>query len=413
MGKNKKLILITITFIFCILCTLIGMTYSFFMAEVNGNNNTNQTIVETAELRLVYTDTNVLYMDEILPGRSGSKIFTIENKSDVTLYYSIKLIDVINEFVNDELVYTLTSNNGGTNINSEVPVPTQTDALVSGSISPNTIQTYELTITFKETGSNQNSNMGAVFSGMLQIELNENDFGLLAMTMEENNQTRSINSVPNTGDYIITYNCNNDAIVEWDNNTKKLSTKNINSKTSCTVNFIPVSFAYEGIGYEMLYADGDESTKVTGGWINSVTYTNGWTTSVGTKNLDSLYLYANVLYKGINFTTSRKVDLAEYQTFYQKTSYTTSSSNNTECSIFTRLLTTTNLSAHTNCGAACIFQFYCAYRSNNQVTKSDISNYNSSYYIDFSNTSINNKNSTANIMEYGLQKMILIVLGLV
>lgn len=50
-------------------------------------------------------------MEEALPGVSTSKTFTVTNMGNVRQTYDIDITDVTNTFVDDELVYTITSDN--------------------------------------------------------------------------------------------------------------------------------------------------------------------------------------------------------------------------------------------------------------------------------------------------------------
>ncbi|MBQ3141914.1 MAG: hypothetical protein IJB82_00185, partial [Bacilli bacterium] len=54
---NKKTLIMGITFIVLVVLGMIGLTYAFFTARVEGNEEASSTIVETADLRLVYDGT--------------------------------------------------------------------------------------------------------------------------------------------------------------------------------------------------------------------------------------------------------------------------------------------------------------------------------------------------------------------
>ena len=167
MNKRKTLI-IGLSFAIFVVFAMVGLTYAFFTASVGGNREASSTIVETAELKLVFNGTEIIQMEEALPGQSVTKTFTVENKGNTEIEYIIDITDVINEFQSGDLVYTLTSTNAGATANKEV-LPTSDKTLKTATIAPGVVQTYTLEILFRETGSNQNSSQGARFSGKLQI----------------------------------------------------------------------------------------------------------------------------------------------------------------------------------------------------------------------------------------------------
>ena len=166
--KDKVITIGGIIFVVLTLAVSAGLTYSFFTASVGGNEEARETVVDLAELRLKFTDTQNIQMIDALPGQAVTKTFTVENKGDVEIEYTIDIENLTNTFVNNELVYSLTSTNGGATATRKA-LPTTSGTLETATISPGVTQTYTMTVLFKETGSNQNSNMGAIFGGVLQI----------------------------------------------------------------------------------------------------------------------------------------------------------------------------------------------------------------------------------------------------
>ena len=168
---NKKALIITIISMSIGLLLVAGFSFAFFSAKVFGNTEANNTVIETVTLRIIFTDTEVLSMDGIIPGQAVTKTFTVENKGDVEIEYTIDIENLTNTFVNNELVYSLTSTNGGATATRKA-LPTTSGTLETATIAPGVTQTYTMAVLFKETGSNQNSNMGAIFGGVLQINSN-------------------------------------------------------------------------------------------------------------------------------------------------------------------------------------------------------------------------------------------------
>ena len=136
---NKKTLIMGITFIVLVVLGMIGLTYAFFTARVEGNEEASSTIVETADLRLVYDGTAHIEMNDALPGQAVTKTFTVENKGNVEIEYTIDIVDVLNQFVNGELVYSLESTNGGAEANREA-LPTSEGTLKTARIEPGVVQ---------------------------------------------------------------------------------------------------------------------------------------------------------------------------------------------------------------------------------------------------------------------------------
>ena len=169
---KKKIFILTGIASFClIMIGVIGFTYAFFTASVGGNDRASSTIVETAELKLVFSDTQKIEMNEALPGQSVTKTFTVENRGDVEIEYTIDITNLTNTFVNGDLVYSLTSTNGGATATRKA-IPITSGTLETATIAPGITQTYTIEILFQETGSNQNSSQGKIFGGVLQINSN-------------------------------------------------------------------------------------------------------------------------------------------------------------------------------------------------------------------------------------------------
>ena len=58
-----------------------------------------------------------MVLDNAIPGSSVSKTFTVKNTGNVATNYTIYFSELSNKFVDKtDLVYTLTSSNGGKNV---------------------------------------------------------------------------------------------------------------------------------------------------------------------------------------------------------------------------------------------------------------------------------------------------------
>ena len=166
---KKKVIIPVIASLVTVL-VLSGVSYAYYSAKIKENNKT-ETILKSNELNLIFTGIKEITANNMIPGDSFTKTFTVENTSNRAVDYNIYMENITNEF-NEDLVYTLEDTTGS--VISETPLPvTNKDKsyLKTGiSIDANTIKTYTLKITFKNTDEPQNDYQGKTFKGTLGID---------------------------------------------------------------------------------------------------------------------------------------------------------------------------------------------------------------------------------------------------
>ena len=192
--SRKQKIIVSITGIFLVLMILVGLTYAYFLTKITGNTNTKSISVTTANLVLEYGEnTNVVQgISNAEPGYSVEKIFTATNKGNSTVTYGAALESIVNGLTRQEdLVYTLTctsylkegfslASNGtitGTLDGTCNGVPTEKQFSSTSTMSvmtTNTIDTththaYKLTVTYKEMGVDQSTDMNKTFSAKVNI----------------------------------------------------------------------------------------------------------------------------------------------------------------------------------------------------------------------------------------------------
>jgi|SRR5574344_1313847 hypothetical protein len=104
--KNKKLIFgILIAFIFL---ASIGFTYAYFTVTSSVEGNANDILTSTGTLNILYTDGNVINVNEIYPGWTTTKTFTVKNTGTLEAYYSIDWASITNTITNNELTMSAT-----------------------------------------------------------------------------------------------------------------------------------------------------------------------------------------------------------------------------------------------------------------------------------------------------------------
>ena len=190
--SRKQKIIISVTGIFIVLLILVGLTYAYFLTKIKGNDNEKSISVTTADLKLEYSDINDILVSEenVEPGNSWTKTFAVTNNGNKTVTnYGVSLENIENGLERKEdLVYTLTctqytkatykvenkvasgTTSGTCNgVSSETTYPSVGTILVENSIDTDKVQAYTLTVTYKETNTDQSVDMNKRFSGKVNI----------------------------------------------------------------------------------------------------------------------------------------------------------------------------------------------------------------------------------------------------
>ena len=166
---KKKVIIPVIASLVTVL-VLSGVSYAYFSAKIKENNKT-ETVLKSNELNLIFTGIKEITANNMIPGDSFTKTFTVENKSNRAVDYNIYMENITNEF-NEDLVYTLEDTTGSVIDETPLPVTNKDKSYLKTGISieANTIKTYTLKITFKNTDEPQNDYQGKTFKGTLGID---------------------------------------------------------------------------------------------------------------------------------------------------------------------------------------------------------------------------------------------------
>ena len=168
--KNKHFFILSIIGSLLLVSIAVATSYAYFVANVSGNKDTNNVVVTNGVMALTYTDGDEIALGNAIPGSSVSKTFTVKNTGNVTTNYTIYFSELSNKFVDKtDLVYTLTSSDGGKNV-AQTQVPSSNDAMVSNyAIEAGKTHTYTLTITFLNKDENQDDNQNVSFSTKVTI----------------------------------------------------------------------------------------------------------------------------------------------------------------------------------------------------------------------------------------------------
>ena len=168
--KDKKIIILSIVGVLLLASIAVATSYAYFVANISGNKDTNNVVVTNGVMALEYKDGDEITLANAVPGNSVTKTFTVKNTGNVSTNYTIYFSELSNKFVDKtDLVYTLTSSDGGKNV-AQTQVPSTNDAMVSNyAIDAGKTHTYTLTITFLDKDENQDDNQGVSFSTKVSI----------------------------------------------------------------------------------------------------------------------------------------------------------------------------------------------------------------------------------------------------
>ena len=186
--KNLTLVIVSL------LVVVLSVSLAYFTAQIIGKGK--DVSVSSADLKIIFTDTDGnIEGNDITPGWSNSKTFTVKNESNRAYKYDIIIKDLVNTFVTEGyLQYKITSTNNGYNMTDYVSVPkssTATDTILAKNISIAVNVTQKYTIEFRyvnDENVDQSDDMGKKLSGTLFITEGTKDPNqtLLTQLLEDN-----------------------------------------------------------------------------------------------------------------------------------------------------------------------------------------------------------------------------------
>ncbi len=178
--KIKKSYLILII---SVLILLIGVSFAYFSLEITGNDTAKYNTITTGELKLTFTDTNALTLDNALPGDSATKTISVKNTGTIDTSYNIVWQELTNTITNDELVIEATCKRLNSSNTEEGTCESISQKVVSSNklklnipIEAGITHEYTLKLTFIDTGSTQNYNKNKSFNGKIGLEEYKNNF---------------------------------------------------------------------------------------------------------------------------------------------------------------------------------------------------------------------------------------------
>ena len=165
---SKNIIKIAILTVFVLM--LNSLSYAYFTSNIEGEGK--EMVITTSDISIRFTDNEAIKKTGLTPGDTITKTFSITNNSEGKVEYKINWEYLINNFVNREyLVYEVSSTNGGGSL-SETQLPDSEEhinILNNITINPGVTQEYTMTITYKNSESNQDADKNKSLIGKLEI----------------------------------------------------------------------------------------------------------------------------------------------------------------------------------------------------------------------------------------------------
>ena len=165
----------TILVVASLLVVVLSVTLAYFTAQIIGEGKNIS--VSSADLKIVFTDTDGnIEGNDITPGWSNSKTFTVKNESNGTYKYDIIIKDLVNTFKTYKyLQYKITSTDGGYNMTDYSYLPkssTKEDVALAYEVSIDKGKTHTYIIEIKyanDESVDQSIDMGQSLSGTIYI----------------------------------------------------------------------------------------------------------------------------------------------------------------------------------------------------------------------------------------------------
>ena len=171
---KKPNIIAIIGAIVLLVLAVVGLSYAFFSAFINGGETDTSVEGTGANLSLVYTDgKSVITSSNIMPGWSATKTFTVTNNGEADTYYKLNISNITNEFVEGGLTFSIASADGGTSVAEQAVGTTTRTISPSITIAEGATHTYTVTAKYINLNTDQTPDLGKSFSYTIGIEASQ------------------------------------------------------------------------------------------------------------------------------------------------------------------------------------------------------------------------------------------------
>ena len=178
-AKKKNSIFLTVLVVLTLLVAVVGGTFAYFTATIEGNDTASSIIVRTGSATTItYNNGQELKLENAVPGETSNTVtctVSVDAQYRLNATYTLNWVDVVNTFaVPSELKYHITKSSsldasGTVNPTITGSSPTVDGVITTETIAPGETHTYTMNMEFIETISNQNYNQNGSFTGKIQV----------------------------------------------------------------------------------------------------------------------------------------------------------------------------------------------------------------------------------------------------
>ena len=209
--KKKLIVPISIVLSLIIVATIF-ISYGFVSARISNNELAKKQTFTNQKLEVEYSDgteTLTSTNTSFIPGSTITKEFTIKNTGNVSITYSIKITDLINEFKRPaDITYEMYLND---EIIEKTTFPIYDEEPIAGNIiiDKNETQNLKLIIYYNNSTDNQIVDNGSKLGGKLSFEIEQNEIeNVLIYGNTITNDDSTTNSLGDSGTITLTTNRN-------------------------------------------------------------------------------------------------------------------------------------------------------------------------------------------------------------
>lgn len=184
--EKKNMVFLSVIAVATLLTAVVGTTFSFFTAQATPDPEkpVQNTTVTTPTLGITYAQEGTINMENVVPGAADqSFIFSVTNSANVPTTYNLVWQSVSTTITGTEasakdLTYKIEKCSDGatcksaTALQAATKLPITNGAIPSANaevVAANGTNYYKVTVSFADTGLEQNDMQGKSFSGQIVV----------------------------------------------------------------------------------------------------------------------------------------------------------------------------------------------------------------------------------------------------
>ncbi len=171
MSENKKTIIISIIAVVLFIIAISAASFAYYTANIEktGEGNTDFNF-KTAQISTSFDDGDEIHIENMIPGDSFSKTFSLGN-SGSDMEYKIVINELVNEFESyQDITYVLKENDVVIKDGTFPKEEANNELSEKRTLKNGENKRYTITITYNNTNDDQSPDMGKTISGIIYIK---------------------------------------------------------------------------------------------------------------------------------------------------------------------------------------------------------------------------------------------------